>query len=137
MRSGLVSYGFFSNFKGADSVVFSGDRPSLRKFASLLRSLSRSAKGHRVLFSELNFFEHAGGMAVAIEICEDEESFVLREDNGLGNLAVWKLGPRAATHCAEKLGSLLESEHGHQYLEDKGSIQVLVSTGEYDDLVFS
>ncbi|MFN0060123.1 MAG: hypothetical protein ACKVX7_16820 [Planctomycetota bacterium] len=118
--------GFFSQFRGSDTLLFHGDGDGLRLLAQTMRGLSTPG-ALSVALHELPFVEiHHDVRVVAAQ--EKRDRGVWRQSE---NVFLWRRSPLGWLEAAEKVEVLVVASHGHQYIEEERRITVMVSRDEY------
>ncbi|MGE0423417.1 MAG: hypothetical protein AB7O88_14210 [Reyranellaceae bacterium] len=122
----LVHVGFIPRFKWADTLLFTGNGPSLRRLAELV-------EGGPETRNDLADLLRCQGMTLKV-IAKADETAVIKQ----GSDFVWCISGQDGPRYAAQIGAVADST-GHHYLDSSGAadIDVMVSHGEYDTAVFS
>lgn len=121
-----VEVGFIPDFKWADTLLFIGDGPSLRRLAELLEG----GPGHGEEFANLL---RCHGIHLEVIVNADETSVVKG-----GSSMVWNVAAQHVEKYAAQIRTVADGG-GHHYLDAPNlvDLDVMVSHGEYDTRVFS
>ena len=118
---------YFSNWKGAPTILLWGDATGMRKLRDFLRS-AWAAPNAPALEA---FCDSVDGRKITIRAVSDSGNTGMRFAR---NDLEWRLQPELAEDFADKIDVLASSLSGHQYLDARGSdITVEVSIGEYPE----
>ena len=118
---------YFGRWKGSPTVLLWGDAEGMRELRDFLRSARNVSSG----LTLQQLCVAVDNRTIAVKAVSDRRDTGMRlVQNGLE----WRLRPDLADEFAEKVGQLVSSTAGHQYLDAYGSnIVVEVSTGEYPE----
>jgi hypothetical protein len=133
----MLTYGHLPKFGRDDALVLLGDRAGVQVLSRLLRELANEDSRTRVVLDDADLFDRRMNTTAVIEIGESESSAEPKpETNGRLNV-IWTLSRRNAGECADMLDVLATTNgSGHQYLENCGDIQIIVSVEEYELRLF-
>ena len=126
----MLDFGFFESFKEDDCLVFHGDPPAMRMFASVLDQVASASE------TTLRLNDLPGFVAHAIEL-----TLVCSEGNGQppitrrGEHFRWQCNSETLRSYVRLTETLAEAAHGHAYLDQPGQrYLVMASCSEYGGL---
>ncbi len=127
-----VRIGYLENFKGADTILVSGDEEGLQRLADILRSLE-DANAEPVGLHLLQIAQARGGVELTAYPV-DRELGVRRI--GPASCFDWHHSEKGWIESAEKIGVVAQGSGCHCYLGATAASDavVMVSKGEYDDV---
>ncbi len=115
--------GYFSDFKGADTVLLEGTSDGIRNLCVRIKKFVASSE------TELPIHTLS-----AISVNHPVLLFASRNANGQGAGFRWLCSQKELNSIEGKLSALIASQNGHQYFELVGSpAQLIVSVGEYGE----
>ena len=131
-RNLMLQIRYHQKFKGADTLLFAGSRDDI----DLLRSFFLEWNGDNVdLIKYLQAQEKIYLLSVtAMHLKRDaqKDSFAWHQDSG-----TWLITTTYQKRIVGLLDGLLESNNeGHQYLNNGGSVQIMVAKDEYSDPLY-
>ena len=137
MRNGEdnIYFGLFTDF-AEPTVVFSGTDVALKRFARLLREADRSTG--RKLLHELSQVIAVRNTRVTLAIEQVAGGMKRAHPSFDDNELEWIITPDIAKEFAALVEAVAESKSpSHHYLDSNSldQVQVIVSKGEYDDLL--
>jgi hypothetical protein len=121
------------------TLIFSGDRAALLRFASLLRQVAADPPTRGIELDQVAPFVPGLGTKVLLEVT-DKPSGMRRIPGGeQGNRFSWAISPAMAMRFAELITAVAEASRPvHHYLDSDSldEVTALVSSGEYSDETF-
>jgi hypothetical protein len=133
----MMKYAFFEDFKGSDSILFDGTIEDLRHFAGLLDRVASGDLVGEIALDESNGFQPMRKTQMKIATEGELGSGAGRTLIGDSIQIVWKLSSSDAVTAAELVRGLVDyNDAGHQYLEESGDLQLILSYGEYPERIF-
>jgi hypothetical protein len=115
--------GYFSDFKGADTVLLEGTADGIRRLCSRIKEFAASSE------TELSIHSLS-----AVSANHPVMLFASRSAAGQGSGYCWLCSQKELNSIEEKLSALVTLENRHQYFELVGSpAQLIVSIGEYGE----
>jgi hypothetical protein len=133
MQNRPLSIGFFKEFKGRDTVLFSGDADAMRKIAAVFFDLTSGAFG-RVSLESLPFVT-SRQVTMSAEASPSSVGMRYVAESGPPWFS-WRLRPNDWEDVAFRLGPFAAGSGGHVYLDYLGvldDVQVMFSVNEYPD----
>jgi hypothetical protein len=113
--------GYFSDFKGADTVLLEGTSDGIRRLCAQIKAFVASSETELPIHS-----------LSAVSAKHPVLLFASRSATGEGLGFRWLCSQKELNSIEGKLSALVASESGHQYFELVGSpTQFIVSVGEY------
>jgi hypothetical protein len=121
----VLRIGFFRKFLGADALLIDVDHESV---AVLERIAHRLASGSRTL--DITAEREVIGYRDIVLLAELSEASGCVTEPEAGLLR-WSGTPAYWSDVEATIAALHDANAGHQYLEETGAVQVIVSVGEY------
>lgn len=130
-----IYFGFFKNFKSADTLLFSGSPLAFASFRDLLKDYA-GRPGTSVNFGGIPMFIKSN-VDVLLKVLPDVTGMKKINDS----LFEWGLGAKEFEQFINELDIFASAKDGddfHQYFDcgTLDDVQVMVSIGEYDSEIF-
>lgn len=133
----MVNYAFFNDFKGGDTLLFEGTAYDLASFADLLVSVATGTAPKRINLDESTGFAPHRSTLTIIDVVHRRANEVALTKSGDPILASWTLSTSDAMRVAELVRNVAARPRAaHEFLEDSGTIQIIVAKNEYPLGVF-
>lgn len=131
IREDRLAYGLVGEFRGSDALLFAGSGRRFHEFAKVLRQAAEERKAARIHLDDRELFIPTRATKAVIDLSGGPSTAQIAACRDGTIEVVWSLSVEAALEIAEVVEALAESDRsGHQYLEQAGEIQIVVSLGE-------